>query len=738
MQSRQIQVQLTEEELLDLKRILGRNPSDLELAMVDAEWSEHCSYKSSKLLLKQLPVSGKRVLIGPGFDAGVLDIGDDYVLTVHIESHNHPSAIDPYGGAATGVGGVLRDILCMGTRPIALLDSLRFGPITISSHSRWIFKNVVRGIGDYGNCVGVPTIGGEVEFDECFESNCLVDVVCLGVGRRTDLVLAEAKYPGDSVILVGGRTGRDGIRGASFASRVLTDKSEGDRSAVQIPDPFTKKMIIEASLEVLATGHVRGLKDLGGGGLTCGLSEMADKGGCGIEIDLAKIPVRETGMAPAEVMISESQERMIFIVEHGREEEVGDIFQKYELPYAAIGTVIEEGNLLVKSDGDELANLPASAVANAPAIQRQVAKPEYIDRLREAPKPPIPENLSLTMLSLLSSPNISSKKWVYEQYDHEVGLLTVVKPGEADASVLRLPNGRFLAVKTDGNSRQSYLDPYNGASGCLAEACRNVLGVGGTPIAMLDHLQFGDPGNPEVFWTFNESVKGLADYCRFLDLPCVGGKVSFYNEDQATGSAIKPTPVVVVLGLIEKYENIKTSSLTEKSDKIVMIGRTKDEMGGSEYYEYVHHLTGGKAPKVDFNEERKLRGTLESVVNMNLVNSIHDCSAGGLAISLAEMCIQGHVGADVDLREVSSECSRMDDLLFSESHGRFIFGVSEKNLDTLLALSKRMGIECRCIGSVNRSEIIFRSGDTEVLSLDLDRMKTAWFESIPRCMGEVF
>src|SRR5713226_4637615 len=425
---------LTDDEIRYAVKKLGREPNEVEWSMLEAEWSEHCSYKSSKPLLRLLPSKGSRVLVGPGFDAGVVDVGNGWVVTLHIESHNHPSAIDPYGGAATGVGGVVRDILSLGTRPVALLDPLRFGSIE-TSHSRWLFDNVVRGIGAYGNCIGVPTVGGEVEFDSSFERNCLVDVVCLGLGRKNKLVLGEARDPGDLVYLVGGRTGRDGIRGASFASKTLAEKSDTERSAVQVPDPFTKKLIIEAILEAVDEKIIRGMKDLGGGGLTCGLSEIAAKVGTGMEIDLNKIQTREPNMQPAEIMISESQERMVLLVREENERKLVSILEKWELSYAKIGQVTKEGLLIIRRGNEVVAKAPAKFVAEAPLAPRSAKRPGYLDALAEVPEPPVLENLDRTLIELLSSPNIASKEWIYRQYDHEVGIRTIVKPGEADSAL---------------------------------------------------------------------------------------------------------------------------------------------------------------------------------------------------------------------------------------------------------------------------------------------------------------
>ena len=683
-----------------------------------------------------MPTKGPRVIIGPGYDAGVIDVDDGYVVTLHIESHNHPSAIDPYGGAATGIGGVLRDILCMGTRPIALLNSLRFGNIEESAHSRWLFKHVVRGISDYGNCVGVPTVAGEVEFDDCFERNCLVDVICLGLGKIDDLVLAEARHPGDSVILVGGSTGRDGIHGVTFASRVLTEKSDEERSAVQIPDPFMKKLIIEAALEAIATGRVRGFKDLGGGGLTCGLSEMADKGGCGIDVELSRVHLREKDLSPIEMMISESQERMVFIIEQGHEKEVCEIFDKYELPYSVIGRVTDSGELIVKMSGLELAKLPAKIVANAPIIHRKAVEPDYIKKLKLIEKPALPSNLSLALLKMLNCPSIASKSWVYEQYDHEVGIRTVVKPGQGDAAVLRLPNGTFLAIKVDGNSKHCFIDPYNGAAGCLAETCRNLISVGAEPLAFVDHLQFGDPGNPEVFWTFSESVRGLADYSKAIGLPCIGGKVSFYNEDKLKNMAIKPSPVIAAIGMIEKQDWITTMNFKNDGNYVMILGETKSEMGGSDYYEYIHGMIGGIAPKIDFVKEKETMHAVLDAIRKGLVETMHDVSKGGMAIVLAEMCITGSIGASIDCSNIPAHDLRIDELLFSETHSRFIVETDSANMDEFLGIMEKAGIACNVIGKVGGEALKISYKGEELISISLPDLKDSWLSSIPKCMGE--
>jgi len=724
---------LTDEEIQYAIRKLRREPNDVEWAMLDAQWSEHCSYKSSKLLLKQLPSKGRRVLVGPGFDAGVIDVGEGWVVTLHIESHNHPSAIDPYGGAATGVGGVVRDILSLGTRPIALLDPLRFGTIK-SSHTLWLFDNVVRGIADYGNCIGVPTVGGEVEFDPSFERNCLVDVVCVGLGRKNKLVLGEARNPGDLVYLVGGRTGRDGIRGASFASKTLTEKSDTERSAVQVPDPFTKKLIIEAVLEAVDAGILRGMKDLGGGGLTCGLSEIAAKAGTGMEIDLSKVQTREPNMQPAEIMVSESQERMILLIREKDEKKLVSVLEKWELGYAKIGRVTKEDLLTIKRGNEVVARAPASFISEPPLAPRSAKRPAYLDALAEVPAPTIPEDLDQTLIQLLSSPDIASKEWIYRQYDHEVGIRTIVKPGQADSALLRLPNRRSLALTTDGNSKQCYMDPYWGTMGVVSEAFCNLAASGAEPVAVVDHLQYGDPGNPEVYWTFREAIRAITNYLKILKVPCVGGKVSFYNEDSTSRKAIKPSPVIAALGLVEPKTPRVLQALRKEGNDLIVIGTTSDEMGGGEYYEYIHKLSGGQVPRVNLKKEKTLLRSMLRTLRSGRVESIHDVSKGGLAVALAEMSVQGRKGVTVDLDEVPNKTSRMDNLLFSESRSRFVLETKPKNTASIVHSFRRLGIRATKVGSVTDNGVEFLSKEQSIITIPLAEASRAWSETIPRAM----
>ncbi|MHA1595562.1 MAG: phosphoribosylformylglycinamidine synthase subunit PurL [Candidatus Baldrarchaeia archaeon] len=725
----QVKVNLTREELEKAKEMLGREPNIVELGMIDIMWSEHCSYKSSREVLKILPREGEHVIIGPGQDAGVVDIGNGLAVVFKIESHNHPSAVDPYNGAATGVGGIIRDILCMGARPIALVDSLRFG-FPSSPHARWLFRYVVKGIADYGNCTGIPTVAGQVEFDPSFERNCLVNVGCVGIARKDRIMPSVASNPGDVLVLVGGSTGRDGIHGVTFASKTLSEKSEEERSSVQIGDPFMKKLVIEATLEAVETGYVRGLKDLGGGGLTCATSEMAAKGGTGVEIELSKVHLREEGMTPYEIMLSESQERMLFVVDPKGLDKVLSVFEKYEIPYSIIGRVTDTREVVVKLNGKVVARVPAKLLAEAPLAKRTSKKPAYVEKLRDIPPPPMPENLEETLPQLLSSPNIASKEWVYQQYDHEVGIRTVVKPGQADAAVLRIieedGGNRGIAIKADCNSRHMYLDPFNGAAGALAECCRNIVAVGGKPLAFVDCANFGNPEKPEIFWQFEMAIKGLAYMARGLGIPCVGGNVSFYNEDETTGRAVKPSTEVLAIGLVEDLKHVTTMAFKSAGDVIVVVGKTFREVGGSEYYYIVHGIEGGKVPAADPNREKSSMNAVLEGIRRGYVTAAHDISRGGFAVALAEMAIQGGRGAEVFLDNMPREPMRIDELLYSESNARFIITVEEKNLDNFISLCRNTGAPFGIIGRVSRSNRLILRYESLVLEYDVHHLEKAW------------
>ncbi|MFZ0515114.1 MAG: phosphoribosylformylglycinamidine synthase subunit PurL [Candidatus Nitrosopolaris sp.] len=723
---------LSKEESRYLASKLNREPNKVEKEIVAAEWSEHCSYKSSKRFIKMLPKIGKRVVIGPGHDAGVLDIGNGYVITIHIESHNHPSAVDPYGGAATGVGGVIRDIISMGTRPIAVLDALRFAPLHredeagCSSNSEWLFRQVVKGIGDYGNCIGVPTVAGEIEFDPSFTNYCLIDIAAIGFGRRDSIVRNSANYD-DLIILVGGPTGRDGIHGAAFASKTYV---RHNRSAVQIPDPFLEKLLIEAITEAVEDGAIKALKDLGGGGLSCCLSELSDSLEKGFDIELRDVHVKENGMSPLELMLSESQERMLIITDHLKIDNVRRIFDKYELKYVIMGKVKDHRNLVIRSKEKIVADIPSSIVANAPLTRRFSKRPAYLTALTLGFTPPAtPSNLTKVLLSMLSNPTIASKEWIYRQYDHEVGLRTVLKPGYADASVLKLNNGKFISVKLDGNSKHCYIDPYQGTLGCLSEACRNVACTGAYPIGIIDHLQFGSPENPEVFWSFRRAVHAIINYCKFMKIPVVGGKVSFYNE--TSKGPIKPSPVIGAIGLIEEKRLITQSSF-KAGDAIFIVGTTADETGGSEYYEYVHHITGGNVPKVDMNIDKlNLKSTL-LLIDKGVVSCAHDCSKGGVAVALSEMAILGGVGLNIFIDKIPNSCSNIDNLLFSESHSRYIIGTHEpKKVERIL--SRIGGLVFSRIGEACNENVAFKMKSKILIDTDV-RAITANFRKLEQIM----
>ena len=713
---------LEERELAELKSKIGRDPTSTELQIVAAEWSEHCSYKSSKRHLKMLPMDGPLVINEKGYDSGVLDVGDGYVVTAHIESHNHPSAVEPYGGAATGVGGVIRDILSAGTRPIAIFDGLRFGDIEKDLQARWLFKNAVTGIADYGNCLGIPTIGGEVEFDECYENYAMVDVAALGFGKKENLIKNHVEKD-DIVVLMGGSTGRDGIGGSQFASDSLESE---DRSAVQIPDPFIEKLIIEAVLQARNEGLIHAMKDLGGGGLSCAVSETADAMEIGIEMDVDKVHTRESDMNPDEIMVSESQERMLIVTSKTKFKKLEEICNKFRIGCSVIGHVKFDNNVHIKKGEKTVANLPADFVANATLLDLPSKEPAYLKTIEtEKTFNPI-SDYSKLMMTLLASPNIASKIWVYGQYDHEVGIRTVVKPG-TDASVLRLDNGKYLSAKIDGNPKQCYINPREGAIGCFEEACRNVVCTGARPIGMLDHLQFGNPNDPEIFWTFLESLKGLTDFAKSFEIPCVGGKVSLYNETPK--GSIKPTPVIGVIGLIDKKPSVPQK--ISKDDCLIIIGDTKDELGGSEYFEYVHKFIGGKCPIVNFEDSKKHMKSVLDIIDKNLIKSAHDCSKGGLAVAVSEICMTNQIGCVTSLDKVPGEKLDVDRILFSESHSRYLLSFDKKNLSEIEDVLKKNKVSFKQIGEFGGEKIQFTNDSKLIIDLDLKKTHEIWLHALP-------
>ena len=712
---------LAKQESVYLEKKIGRKPTPTEFQIVAAEWSEHCSYKSSKKHLKMLPMSGLHVVSEKEYDSGVIDVGDGYVITVHIESHNHPSAVEPYGGAATGVGGVIRDILSAGTRPIAIFDGLRFGNIENDSHARWLLKNSVKGIADYGNCIGIPTIGGEIEFDDCYTNYALVDVAAIGFGKKNRLIKNRAAK-GDVVVLMGGPTGRDGIGGSQFASDSLDSE---DRSAVQIPDPFIEKLMIEAILEARNQKCIKAMKDLGGGGLSCAISESADNLSVGIEIDVNQVYTRESNMNPDEIMVSESQERMLLIIDKAKLKRLYSICRKFRITCSVIGKVKGDNMMRVKKGQKTLVSLPTSIVANAPLLDRPALEPKYLKKLKKEKKLKPISDFSTILLRMIENPNICSKIWAYGQYDHEVGIRTVIKPGQ-DASALRLDNGKFLAVKIDGNPKHCYVNPREGAIGCFEEACRNVVCTGAEPIAMVDHLQFGNPEDPEIFWTFLESLKGLTDLATYYKIPCVGGKVSFYNETPK--GPIKPTPIIGVLGLTDK-KPLRSSQIT-KGDILFLVGKTKDELGGSEYFEYIHGFIGGTCPIVDFKTSKKNMCAVLNLIRKARLKCVHDCSKGGLAIAVSELCMINNIGCTISLENIPAKPLSSERLLFSESHSRYLLVAEEKDRKKIQNILTERKIPFNMIGKFEGSQIKFKKDSKQIVNLKVDRACDRWLNSL--------
>ncbi len=737
----ELDVDLTEDEIDYIKNTLEHPPSITELGMFDVMWSEHCSYKSSRPKLKLFEDAEKNydyVLAGPGQDAGVIDIGDGYCLAFRIESHNHPSAIEPYHGAATGIGGIIRDILCMGVRPIALLDPLRFGPLKNDPHSQWLFKYVVKGIADYGNCTGIPTIGGEVEFDKSFRNNCLVNVACIGLGTVEDFKHAPSRAynPGDYIILMGGSTGRDGIHGVTFASRTLTEQSEEDRPAVQIGDPFTKKLIIEATLEAIKSGYVRGLKDLGGGGLSCALSELTGDGGTGAKVDLEKIFIREPGMNSFEIMLSESQERMAFIVKPEGLNEILRIFRKYEMAHEVIGRTDDSQILKVYENDNLVVSLPAVALSESPVKEREEKRPEYLDKLLSQKTPETNLSPEEILYTLISSENICNKEWIYRQYDHEVGIRSVVKCGRGDSGVLRIKEtNKFIATSVGSNSKHCFLDPYNGAKGNLVEICGNIIANGAKPMAMVNCCNFGNPEKPESYWYFSKSVQGMADFCRNLRIPVVGGNVSFYNEDEVTKTAIKPTPQIMIVGLIEGEENIITMPFKKSGNEILLIGEIKAELGGSEYHSIIHNIQGGNPPKVDENRVKKIWGLIGELYKRKIIEANHDINKGGFIITIAEMCFDNQYGADLDLGELLNGELSEEELLYSESVGRFVIETNPNNTESIKKLADKFNVPVYHIGNISSEPQIHINGlSSGEIILDVLKMKKLYDSTIPNLM----
>ncbi|SDJ52195.1 phosphoribosylformylglycinamidine synthase subunit PurL [Salimicrobium halophilum] len=712
---------VTDGEFHHIKKLLGRNPNYTELGIFSVMWSEHCSYKHSKTLLKQFPTEGKHVLQGPGEGAGVVDIGDEQAVVFKIESHNHPSAVEPYQGAATGVGGILRDVFSMGAKPIAILNSLRFGSLQ-NSRVKYLFKEVVHGISGYGNCVGVPTVGGEVQFDDAYNGNPLVNAMCVGLINHKDVQQGIAKGVGNTVMYAGAKTGRDGIHGATFASEELSEDSESKRPSVQVGDPFMEKLLIEACLDVIHHDALVGIQDMGAAGLTSSASEMASKAGTGLKMNLDLIPQRETGMTPYEMMLSESQERMLLVVEKGREKEIASVFERYGLEAVAVGEVTDDQQFVLEHKGEIVADVPVDGLAeDAPVYQPDSRTPAYFEEFQNQTYTPEIRNPRNVLRSLLQQPTIASKEWVYDQYDSMVQTNTVVRPG-SDAAVLRIKGtDKAVAMTTDGNSRYIYLDPQTGGKIAVAEAARNIVCSGGEPLAITDGLNFGSPENPEVYWQMEGAVKGMSAACTSLETPVISGNVSLYNEAFG-GHAIYPTPVVGMVGLVQETAHITTSDVKQEGDLLYVIGEASPEFGGSELQGMLEGKHFGQAPALDLETEERRQKELLSAIRNGLVSSAHDIAEGGLAVALAESLFKEELGCEVEIEgdEVTE--------LFAETQSRFLVSVKPEKAEEFEAQIP----EASFLGKATNNERfhIIRNG-ASVIDEPIQMLKADWKGAIP-------
>jgi phosphoribosylformylglycinamidine synthase II len=720
---------LTFGEFNRIEDLLGREPNYTELGIFSVMWSEHCSYKSSRYYLKKLPTTGPRVLQGPGENAGVVDIGDGMAVVFKIESHNHPSFIEPREGAATGVGGILRDIFTMGARPIALMNSLRFGAVDHPS-TRFLVNGVVDGISNYGNCTGVPTVGGEVYFDSCYNGNILVNVFCIGLIPSDKIFLGNASGVGNPVIYFGSKTGRDGIHGASMASSEFDESSEEKRPTVQVGDPFAEKLLIEACLELMKEDWVVGIQDMGAAGLTCSTFEMAGRAGTGIDLDLSKVPKREEGMTPYEILLSESQERMLVVVKKGMEKKALSLFDKWDLDAAVVGEVTDKPIVRIFDNEREVVNLPVELVVDgALDLKRPIKKPEYLKNLDHVDLAFVSELVrgDDILEKLLLSPNITSKHWVYEQYDHMVRLNTLGLPG-SDAAVLRVKGSKkALAMSVDCNSRYCYLSPFVGAQIAVAECVRNIACSGGEPIGLSNCLNFGNPENPEIMWQFEQAVSGMGEACRFFDIPVVSGNVSLYNE--TLGQAIYPTPTVVVVGLLKDRLHHTTQWFKEDEDLIGLIGLTMEEFGGSEYLNIVCDRVEGLPPQLDLNTAKSVNELCLEFIQNGLLNSAHDCSEGGLAVALAESCLSHPHSPKGAVLNVDSTL-RNDAYLFGESQSRILVSFSAKNRLAMETKAKIMGVPFLVMGKVGGDSLVVNINGKEFINGDISNLKKLWLGAL--------
>ncbi|MFJ8520250.1 phosphoribosylformylglycinamidine synthase subunit PurL [Lysinibacillus xylanilyticus] len=714
---------MSDEEFAMVEGILKRLPNWTETGLFSVMWSEHCSYKNSKPVLRKFPTKGPQVLQGPGEGAGIVDIGDEQAVVFKMESHNHPSAIEPYQGAATGVGGIIRDVFSMGARPIAMLNSLRFGELK-SARGKYLFEEVVAGIAGYGNCIGIPTVGGEIQFDPCYEGNPLVNAMCVGLIDHKDIQRGIAAGVGNTVMYVGAKTGRDGIHGATFASEELTEESENQRPAVQVGDPFMEKLLLEACLEVVKSDALVGIQDMGAAGLTSSSAEMASKAGSGVEMNLDLVPQRETGMTAYEMMLSESQERMLLVVKKGREDEIKAIFDKYDLDAVAIGRVTDDKMLRLLHNGEVVAEVPADALAeDAPVYHKPSAEPAYYAEFQAMENTePVVTDYKETLNALLKAPTVASKEWVYDQYDYQVRTSTVVAPG-SDAAVIRVRGtNKGLAMTTDCNSRYIFLDPEVGGAIAVAEAARNIVASGGTPLAITDCLNFGNPEKPEIFWQIEKSADGISAACTALNSPVIGGNVSLYNE--RSGEAVYPTPTIGMVGLIEDLAHVTTQEVKAAGDVVFVIGDTNTEFGGSELQKLLNNgVISGKAPAIDLQVEAARQEALLKAIKAGIVQSAHDVAEGGLAVALAETTFSANgLGLDVTLTGSATTA------LFSETQSRFVVTVKEENAATFVEMVK----DAKKIGVVTNDALVKINGDNGVLvEGTVEEFRSNWKGAIP-------
>jgi phosphoribosylformylglycinamidine synthase II len=729
---------LTELEYSRIVDLLGRAPTFTELGVFSALWSEHCSYKHSRPVLKTFPTTGPHVIQGPGENAGVLRLPEGWAVAFKIESHNHPSAVEPYQGAATGVGGILRDVFTMGARPVALLNSLRFGPLDHPPRNRYLFAGVVRGIGDYGNCVGVPTLGGEVNFAPGYTGNPLVNAMCVGLLRERDLIRAAAHGVGNVLLAVGARTGRDGIHGASFASEELSEKSESRRPQVQVGDPFTEKLLLEASLELITSRLIVAIQDMGAAGLTSSSAEMAARGGVGVEIDTELVPTREDGMTPYEILLSESQERMLVVAEPAQVAQIQAVCAKWELTATEIGRVTDDGMFRVKHHGRTVVSIPGQRLVEDCPVYHPEAEESQEARLRRSqidPGDPVVD-LEGALELLLDSPNIASKRWVYEQYDSTIQASTVLPPG-SDAGVIRVPGSRFgLAMSVDCNARLVALDPYEGGKASVAEAARNVAATGARPLGITNCLNFGSPEKPEIFFQFQEACRGIADACRAFGTPVTGGNVSFYNE--SSGGSIDPTPTIGMVGLLGDVDDRVASCFDSPQDEVFILGQTSGILGGSTYWAEVCDFVGGDAPAVDLEAELRLQRFLVAAAERRLVRSAHDCSEGGLAVALAEAVIggpyvPGSLGASLDLTGYAPDVP-MDGLLFGEDGARAVISCPQASARPIISLADQHGVPIFRAGLVESAGTLELQVGPHLFSWSTEALRRIYFEAIPRRM----